>query len=81
MTAGINKENGTREENFHFHDLRSCYATELLRHNVNPHVIKQLFGHSAMAITDIYIAEDMEILSEATKRLDNEPEIQSDIVQ
>ena len=32
----INKKGGTRKENFHFHDLRSYFASELIRRNTNP---------------------------------------------
>lgn len=42
--AGINKKGGTREENYHFHDLRRYFASELIKRNTNP-LIVQNFSH------------------------------------
>lgn len=44
---GINKVGGSREENFHFHDLRRMFGSELLKRGANPYHIKDLFAHSA----------------------------------
>lgn len=70
VRTGINKENGTREENFHFHDLRTEFGTNLLKNNVNPEVINQLYSHSSMQITKVYLGEDMTLLRSAVNSLD-----------
>ena len=68
--AGINKKGGTREENYHFHDLRSYFASELIRRNTNPLIVQNLFAHSDMSITTVYAQTDDKLLLEAVKRLD-----------
>lgn len=68
--AGINKKDGTREENYHFHDLRSYFASELIKRNTNPLIVQNLFAHSDMSITTIYAQADQRQLLEAVKRLD-----------
>ena len=71
IRAGINKPEGTREENYHFHDLRSYFASELIRRNTNPLVVQNLFAHSDMSITNIYAETEADLMLEAVKRLDN----------
>lgn len=71
IAAGINKPGGTREENYHFHDLRSYFASELIRRNTNPLVIQHLFAHSDMSITNIYADSDADLMLEAVKGLDD----------
>ncbi len=71
IRAGINKLGGTREENYHFHDLRSYFASELIRRNTNPLVVQNLFAHSDMSITNIYADTDADLMLEAVKRLDD----------
>lgn len=68
--AGINKKDGTRETNFHFHDLRHVFGSELLKRGVNPYHIKELFGHTDMKTSAIYLSSEMAELSEAVRRLD-----------
>lgn len=70
IRAKINKEGGSREENYHFHDLRSYFASELIRKNTNPLVIQNLFAHSDMSITNIYAGTEEDQMLEAVKRLD-----------
>ena len=72
IQAGINKRGGTREENYHFHDLRSYFASELIRRNTNPLVVQNLFAHSDMSITNIYAQTEADLMLEAVKRLDTE---------
>ena len=69
--AGINKRGGTREENYHFHDLRSYFASELIRRYTNPLIVQNLFAHSDMSITTVYAQTDDKLLLEAVKRLDD----------
>lgn len=71
IRAGINKLGGTREENYHFHDLRSYFASELIRRNTNPLVVQNLFAHSDMSITNIYADTDADLMLKAVKRLDD----------
>lgn len=80
ISAGINREGGTREENFHFHDLRTEFGSEMIKKNVNPKVVQQLYAHSTPAITDVYIAEDFNEMAEAVKRLDEDVQ-NSEVVQ
>ena len=68
--AGINKKGGTREKNYHFHDLRSYFASELIKRNTNPLIVQNLFVHSDMSITTVYARTDDKLLLEAVKRLD-----------
>lgn len=70
IRAKINKPGGSREENFHFHDLRSYFASELIRRNTNPLIVQNLFAHSDMSITNIYAEADADMMLEAVKRLD-----------
>jgi integrase len=78
LNAGINKEGGTREENFHFHDLRHMFGSELLKRGVSPYHIQELFGHSDMKTSAIYISPEQEQLHDAVRRLDT---IESEVVQ
>ncbi len=68
--AGINKRGGMREENYHFHDLRSYFVSELIKRNTNPLIVQNLFAHSDMSITTIYAQADQKQMLEAVKRLD-----------
>lgn len=65
VRADINKADGTREQNFHFHDLRTELASTLLRNNVNPELIRQLYAHSSMQITQNYIGAQDDLLQAA----------------
>ena len=68
--AAINKKGETRKEHYHFHDLRSYFASELIRRNTNPLIVQNLFAHSDMSITTVYAQIDDKLLLEAVKRLD-----------
>src|SRR6185369_10101709 len=56
--------------NFRFHDLRKEFASELIRNNVNPNIVQQLFAHSDMKITNVYMHAEMSELADAVKTLD-----------
>ncbi len=45
-------------------------ASELIRRNVNPLIIQDLFAHSDLAITKIYAQSDLEGMFEAVNSLD-----------
>lgn len=79
LDAGINKEDGTRETNYHLHDLRVWFASELHRRGASPYHIKELFDHSDMSTSAIYIKSADEDLADVVKRLDP-PEI-TDVLQ
>ncbi len=70
IRAGVNKEGGTREENYHLHDIRLWFSQRLLKRNIHSKTIQGLFGHSHEAITDIYINVDP-LLSDALDSLDD----------
>lgn len=70
IRAKINKVGGTREENYHFHDLRTYFASELIRRNTNPLIVQNLFAHSDMSITNIYAETDADLMLQAVKSLD-----------
>jgi integrase len=72
LNAGINKEDGSREENYHFHDVRSWFSQRLLKRNQNKKVIQDLFAHSDASITDIYLTSDEEMMFEAVRSLDDD---------
>jgi integrase len=80
IAAGINQPDGKRGDNFTFHDLRKEFASELLRRNVNPEMINQLFAHSTMQITQAYMHSELADQTAAVRELD--PKIQeSEVVQ
>lgn len=70
LRAGINKPGGTREQNFHFHDLRTVFASSLTRRGINPKAIQDLFSHSDTSITDGYIDVGQELLFQAINSVD-----------
>ena len=70
IAAGINKQNGTRNENYHLHDLRLWFGSELLRLNTNPYLIKELFNHSSMQISSIYLKPSENDLLDVVRQLD-----------
>ena len=57
-------------ENFRFHDLRKELATDLRRNNVHSKVIQDLYGHSSMKITDVYLPPQFEDMRAAMNSLD-----------
>lgn len=63
--AGINQEEGTREENFHFHDLRTYLGTSMIKSGVSPRVVQKTFNHSNMTTSAIYMAVEFEQQKEA----------------
>src|SRR5690606_184137 len=76
IRAKINKKGGTREENYHFHDLRTYFASELIRRNTNPLIVQNLFAHSDMSITNIYAETDADLMLEAVKKLNRKPSVE-----
>jgi integrase len=58
-------------EGFTFHDLRHCLATELDRRGATGETIRNLFGHSDMKITRVYINPEMETMRKAVEMLDD----------
>lgn len=69
--AGINEQDGDRETNFHFHDLRANFGSRLIANNVNPYDVQELFAHSDMKTSAIYIESDMDRLFTAVRTLDD----------
>lgn len=79
VAAKINKKGAKRGENYTFHDLRKEFAKRLIQNNVNPELIRQLFAHSDMGITQIYMPPQMSQLHEAINTLN--PESATDLQQ
>lgn len=80
IRAGINEKDGSREDNYHFHDLRKEFATELVRRGVNPKWVQGLFAHSDMSITDIYTQTEDDDLRQAIRSLDDKV-LDSEVIQ
>lgn len=57
-------------EDFHFHDLRHCFASDLVRKGVDLFVIQKLLGHSSPKMTMRYAHLRKDQLSEAIQFLD-----------
>jgi integrase len=56
--------------NFRFHDLRKEFASNLIRNNVNPEIVRQLFAHSSQQITQAYTHSHSSELADAVRTLD-----------
>lgn len=69
INSGINKKGGTREENFHPHDLRHVFGSSLIEEQVNPYVVQELFAHSDMKTSAIYISNKPHHLLEAVNKI------------
>lgn len=78
INAGINKKDGTKEENYHFHDLRHEMASTLVKNNVHPEIIRQLYGHSEMKITQVYMNPEFAQMAEAVRTMDVQ---ESEVIQ
>jgi integrase len=63
-------------ENFRFHDLRKEFASNLIRNNVNPEIVRQLFAHSSQSITQAYTHSESSELQRAVRTLDNVQEME-----
>jgi integrase len=58
--AGINKKGGKREDNFHLHDLRTFLGTSMILNGTSPRVVQDMFNHSNMTTSAIYMAVEFE---------------------
>jgi integrase len=54
-----------------FHDLRKEFASNLIRNNVNPEIVRQLFAHSSQSITQAYTHSESSELQRAVRTLDS----------
>ena len=63
-------------KNFRFHDLRHLFASNLMRQNVHPVIIKDLLGHSEIKMSERYMNTDFDLLSSAVNRSLYEPPIE-----
>lgn len=57
-------------ENLHFHDLRHCFATELLTSGVDSLIVKSALGHSNIKTTAIYAQVTDSLLRDSLGNLD-----------
>jgi integrase len=60
VRAGVNQEGGSRKDNFHFHDLRTQLGTRMILGGTHPRVVQDLFNHSDMKTSTIYMAVEFE---------------------
>lgn len=70
IDAGINSEEGTRQTNFHFHDLRRVFGSAMMEIVENPYLVKELFNHSDMETSAIYVKTEQDQLLDAVNKLD-----------
>ncbi len=54
---------------FRFHDLRRTFATTLLHNGTNIKVIQHMLGHSSIAMTERYLANDSKKELDAVSKL------------
>ena len=52
-----------------FHDLRRTFATTLLHNGTNIKVIQHMLGHSSIAMTERYLANDSKKELDASNKL------------
>ena len=57
------------DDKIHFHSLRHSFASDLVNKGVPLYHIKELLGHSSIAVTEIYSHPDLESLHEAVNKL------------
>ncbi len=62
---------------FRFHDLRHCFASELVRKGVDLFAVQKLLGHSTPKMTQRYAHLGADHLKEAINILDKQNELQS----
>ncbi len=57
-------------EDYHFHSLRHSFASNLVRNNVDIYSVRDLLGHSSVAVTQIYAHNDLDTLRKAVVQLE-----------
>lgn len=55
---------------YRFHDLRHETVTRLVMNGVHSELIRQLYGHSSVKVTQVYMNPEFEAMREAVKSLD-----------
>jgi len=53
--------------NFHFHNQRTCFESELIRRNTNTLIVQNRFEQSDVRITNICGETDAELMREEVK--------------
>jgi integrase len=56
---------------YRFHDLRHETVTQLMRNGTPTEIIRQLYGHSSVKVTQVYINTEMDMMRRAVRTLDN----------
>ena len=57
------------DDKIHFHSLRHSFASDLVNKGVPLYHIKELLGHSSIAVTEIYSHPDLKFLHDAVNKL------------
>ena len=62
-------------DDFHFHDLKHAFGTELIRRGSSPDLVQMLFAHSDRKISEIYMNQKLELMAREVERLDDVQEL------
>lgn len=59
------------DQSIHFHSLRHSFASNLVKQGASIYHLKELLGHSSVAVTEIYSHLDVEALRSTVNRFNN----------
>ena len=75
---GLNKGVKDVRQKVCFHSLRHSYASWLVEQGVDLYVVKELLGHSTLALTERYSHLANDTLQNAVKLLENQTDHKND---
>ncbi len=61
------------DQSIHLHSLRHSFASNLVKNGVPLYHLKELLGHSSIAVTEIYSHLNIESLRDAVNKFDTQP--------